>query len=76
MRFSTGQNLGDKKVVLQTPWPESYKGDMSDFPHFSEPRWSIIDSLRVSLNNLAILFFWNILLFVSAHYIFVKRSLR
>ena len=76
MTFATGKYLGDKKVVIQTPRPKGYKGDMSDFPHFSEPRWYIMDSLRVSLNNLAILFFWNALLFVSAHYIFVKRSLR
>ena len=76
MTISMGKDLGDKKVVIQTPRPENYRGDMSDFPHFSEPRWSVMDSLRVSLNNLAILFFWNVLFFVSAHYIFVKRSLR
>jgi len=76
MGFSIGKDLGDKRVVIQSPRPESYKGDMSDFPHFSEPKWSIADSLRASLSNLAILFLWNVLFFLAAHYIFVKRSLR
>ncbi len=59
-----------------SPPSESYKGDMSDFPYFSEPRWSINDSLRTVLGDLAILFLWNVLFFVAAHYVFVKRSLR
>jgi ABC-type transport system involved in multi-copper enzyme maturation permease subunit len=76
MGFSIGWNLGDKKVVSSSPRPERYKGDMSDFPHFGEPRWSIVDSLRTSLNNLTIIFLWNVLFFLAAHYVFVKRSLR
>ncbi len=76
MGLSIGWNLGGKRVVSQSPRPEEYKGDMSDFPHFTEPRWSIADSLRSSLSNLAILFLWNVLFFLAAHYIFVKRSLR
>jgi ABC-type transport system involved in multi-copper enzyme maturation permease subunit len=74
--FSMTITIKDKPMGAMSPAPEHYKGDMSDFPYFSEPRWSVTDSLRVSLNNFAILFLWNILLFISAHYIFVKRSLR
>ncbi|MFC1713808.1 ABC transporter permease subunit [Candidatus Poribacteria bacterium] len=76
MGLNIGRDLGGKRVVSQSPRPERYKGDMSDFPHFSEPRWSIADSLRTSLGNMAILFLWNVLFFLAAHYIFVKRSLR
>jgi len=63
-------------LTVSSPYPEQYSGDMSDFPYFNEPRWSIMDSLRTSLSNLGILFLWNILLFVTTHYIFAKRSLR
>jgi ABC-type transport system involved in multi-copper enzyme maturation permease subunit len=31
---------------------------------------------RIIPANVAILFLWNILFFVAAHYVFVKRSLR
>jgi ABC-type transport system involved in multi-copper enzyme maturation permease subunit len=66
----------DGKEITFHAGPPPYKGDLSDFPHFNEPEWSIIDSLRTSLNNLLILFLWNAVLFVAAHYVFVKRSLR
>ena len=69
-------DVGGERIVVESPQAEDYRGDMSDFPHFNEPAWSIIDSLRVSLINLAILLLWNILFFMAAHYIFVKRSLR
>jgi ABC-type transport system involved in multi-copper enzyme maturation permease subunit len=74
--ISMGREVAGKKFVVRTPSPEAYKGYMSDFPYFSERRWSIIDSLRSNLDNLFILFLWNILFFVAAHYVFLKRSLR
>jgi ABC-type transport system involved in multi-copper enzyme maturation permease subunit len=74
--FSMTRDVGGERIRVRSPQAEEYRGDMSDFPHFSEPRWSVIDSLRVNLNNLAVLLLWNALFFVLAHYIFVKRSLR
>jgi len=74
--FSMSRTVNGKELYITSPRPEQYKGDMSDFPYFNEPRWSVMDSLSTSLSNLLILFLWNILLFVIAHYIFVKRSLR
>jgi len=74
--FGMSRNIGGKEVYATSPRPEEYKNDMSGFPYFAEPRWSIMDSLRTSLHNLAILFLWSILFFVAAHYVFVKRSLR
>jgi hypothetical protein len=44
--------------------------------NFIELAWSVIDRLRANLNNLAVLFLWSVIFFVSAHCIFVKRSLR
>jgi len=61
---------------IRSPQPEEYKGDMSDFPNFTEQHWSVPDSLRISLINLTILFLWNALFFLGAHFIFVKRSLK
>jgi ABC-type transport system involved in multi-copper enzyme maturation permease subunit len=74
--FSMSRSIDGKQVHARSPRPEDYKGDMSDFPYFAEPRWSIMDSLRVTLTDMAVLFLWNILFFVAAHYVFVKRSLR
>jgi len=66
----------DGKEITFHAGPPIYKGDLSDFPHFSEPEWSVIDSLRSSLSNLFVLFLWNAILFIMAHYVFVKRGLR
>ncbi len=74
--FSTSRTVNGKQLHVGSPHPEQYGGDMSDFPFFSEPKWSVIDSLRASLINLFVLFLWNVVLFVAAHYVFVKRSLR
>ena len=74
--FGMSRKVNGKELYIQSPHPEHYNGDMSDFPYFEEPHWSIADSLRSSLSNLLILFLWNIILFMTAHYIFVKRSLR
>jgi hypothetical protein len=74
--FAANRYIDGKNFMITSPRPELYRGDMSDFPYFTERQWSIIDSLRVSLDDLAVLFLWNILFFVAAHYIFVKRSLR
>lgn len=74
--FSTPMRFGERWVRISSPMPEYYRGDMSDFPHFTEPEWSVVDSLRTSLSNLLILFLWNVFLFSAAHYAFMKRSLR
>jgi ABC-type transport system involved in multi-copper enzyme maturation permease subunit len=70
------RDIDGERVTFETPSPQEYEGDMSDFPYFTEPKWSVIDSLRLGLSNLAALFLWNVLLFVAAHYVFVKRDLR
>lgn len=74
--FSMTRTINSKQIHVRSPHPEQYKGGMSDFPYFHEQHWTIMDSLRTCLNNLGILFLWSVALFVSAHYIFVKRSLR
>lgn len=70
------RNIDGKRVEFRATRPEPYEGDMSDFPYFTESRWTIVDSLRISLNNLAVLLLWNVVLFVTAHYVFVRRSLK
>lgn len=70
------RDIDGERVTFETPSPQEYEGDMSDFPYFTESKWSVIDSLRLSLSSLAVLFLWNVLLFVAAHYVFVKRDLR
>ena len=74
--FSMSRAINGKELYVTSPSPEQYKGDMSDFPYFNEAHWAITDSLRTSLSNLFILFLWNVVLFVTAHYIFARRSLK
>jgi ABC-type transport system involved in multi-copper enzyme maturation permease subunit len=70
------RTINGKELYVTSPSPKQYKGDMSDFPYFNEAHWAITDSLRTSLSNLFILFLWNVVLFVTAHYIFARRSLK
>lgn len=71
-----GTVVDGKFIGFRTKPAESYEGDLSDFPHFTEPEWSVIDSLRASLNNLLALFLWNTVLFMTSYLAFIKRSLR
>ncbi|MFC1715260.1 ABC transporter permease subunit [Candidatus Poribacteria bacterium] len=74
-QWKTRHTIDGRTVRFRTPVPGEYRGNMDDFPFFSEPEWSIMNSLSINLSNLAILLLWNIILFMAAHYAFVNRSL-
>ncbi len=74
--FSSGATLNGKYINLQSPYPEEYAGDKSDFPRFSESRPSLADGLRSGLWDIAGLLVWNILLAGLAFSAFLRTDVR
>jgi ABC-type transport system involved in multi-copper enzyme maturation permease subunit len=74
--FSTGATLNGKYINLQSPWPQEYTGDKSDFPKFSESRPSLVDGLHNGLWDIAGLLVWNILLAGLAFSAFLRTDVR
>jgi ABC-type transport system involved in multi-copper enzyme maturation permease subunit len=74
--FSTGATLNGKYINLQSPFPQEYAGDKSDFPKFSESRPSLVDGLHNGLWDIAGLLVWNILLAGLAFSAFLRTDVR
>lgn len=74
--FSTGATLNGKYISLQSPLPQEYTGDKSDFPRFSESRPSLIDGIHNGLWDIAGLLVWNILLAGLAFSAFLRTDVR
>jgi ABC-type transport system involved in multi-copper enzyme maturation permease subunit len=74
--FSTGATLNGKYINLQSPFPQEYAGDKSDFPKFSESRPSLIDGLHNGLWDIAGLLVWNIILAGLAFSAFLRTDVR
>ncbi len=74
--FSTGATLNGKYINLQSPFPQEYSGDKSDFPKFSESRPSLVDGLHDGLWDIAGLLVWNILLAGLAFSAFLRTDVR
>jgi len=74
--FSTGATLNGKYIHLQSPFPQEYSGDKSDFPRFSESRPSLVDGLHDGLWDIAGLLVWNILLAGLAFSVFLRTDVR
>jgi ABC-type transport system involved in multi-copper enzyme maturation permease subunit len=74
--FSTGAELNGKYINLQSPFPQEYQGDKSDFPKFSESRPALVDGLHSGLWDIAGLIVWNILLAGLAFSAFLRTDVR
>jgi ABC-type transport system involved in multi-copper enzyme maturation permease subunit len=74
--FSTGATLNGKYINLQSPFPQEYAGDKSDFPKFSESRPSLLDGLHDGLWDIAGLLVWNIILAGLAFSAFLRTDVR
>jgi ABC-type transport system involved in multi-copper enzyme maturation permease subunit len=74
--FSTGATLNGKYINLQSPFPQEYAGDKSDFPKFSESRPPLIDGLHNGLWDIAGLLVWNIILAGLAFSAFLRTDVR
>jgi ABC-type transport system involved in multi-copper enzyme maturation permease subunit len=56
--------------------PKRYDGDMSDFPAFASPGPPIHERLGSSLFSIALLLLWNVVFFMGAHIVFIRRDIR
>jgi len=74
--FSMGTTVNGKYVSLESPWPQEYQGDKSDFPRFSESRPTFLDGLESGLWDIASLLVWNILLAGLAFSAFLRTDVR
>ncbi|MHB9027895.1 MAG: ABC transporter permease [Candidatus Latescibacterota bacterium] len=66
LRQSEGSFMGaiefrGKPVEMRSPFPEEYKGDMSDFPRFQPPEFTLREGLFSALGDIAGLVIWNLL---------------
>ena len=74
--FSSSATLNGKHINLESPFPQEYAGDKSDFPRFSESRPSLVDGLRHGLWDIAGLVVWNIILASLAFSAFLRTDVR
>ena len=74
--FSTSVKLNGKNVEVQSPRPEAYQGDMSDFPKFVERAPRLGDGLKNALGDIAGLLLWNIVLALLAFAVFLRADVR
>jgi ABC-type transport system involved in multi-copper enzyme maturation permease subunit len=74
--FGTTFMINGKRVPIDSPSPEEYQGDKSDFPHFVENQPSLALSLKDALFDIAVLMLWNIVLAVLAFSAFIFADVR
>jgi len=68
--------LPDKSIInIPEVRPKQYDGDMSDLPLFAYPNPSIPERLQSALFNTALLVLWNVICFLGAHIIFIRRDI-
>lgn len=74
--FSGGIIINGKSIYIESPRPEEYQGDKSDFPRFVESEPSLASSLRSALFDIAALMLWNIFLAILAFSSFLYKDIR
>jgi ABC-type transport system involved in multi-copper enzyme maturation permease subunit len=74
--FSTDITFQGKEILVQSPEPQEYQGDKSDFPKFAERRPPVGEGLKNALGDLAGLLLWNIVLAGLAISAFVRMDVR
>ncbi len=74
--FSTTVMIGGKSVHIESPRPEEYQGDKSDFPQFAESQPSLAQSLKNALFDIAGLIVWNLFLAALAFSAFLRADVR
>jgi ABC-type transport system involved in multi-copper enzyme maturation permease subunit len=74
--FATSVVLNGKSVFLQSPAPQEYPGDKSDFPRFFQTRTTLIDGLAEALWDIVGLLLWNITLAGLAFSAFIRADVR
>lgn len=74
--FTAYVSLNGKQIPVQSPFPQEFQGDRSDFPRFSESKSGLLGGFASGLWNFAGLLIWNIILAVLAFSSFVRADVR
>jgi ABC-type transport system involved in multi-copper enzyme maturation permease subunit len=74
--FGTNMMLNGKSIGVNSPRPQEYRGDKSDFPQFKESQSSILESINDALADLTGLVLWNIILAAGAFLAILKSDVR
>ena len=74
--FATNIDVGGRSILLTSPSPQEYRGDMSDFPRFAESMPSAVEAAGEALSDCAGLILWNIALAVCAFWAISKCDVR
>lgn len=74
--FGTTFMVNGKPVHIESPSPEEYQGDKSDFPQFTENRPSLLLSIKNALFDLVGLILWNLVLCLLAFSAFLYADVR
>ena len=65
-----------KFLSIDSPEPEQYQGDMSDFPVFRESESTFSRTLRDVMLDVSGLFLWNVVLCLGAFVAFLRADVR
>ncbi len=74
--YSTSATLNGKDIYLESPQPQEYEGDKSDFPRFMETKPTLLEGLEGGLWDIAGLLIWNIILAGLAFLAFLRTDVR
>ena len=74
--FSYDLNFQGRNIMMRSPYPEEYDGDMSDFPQFVETGVSPLRSTGAVLGNLTVLILWNLGMAFGAFFAFSHADVR
>jgi ABC-type transport system involved in multi-copper enzyme maturation permease subunit len=74
--FTVYVSLNGKQIPIQSPFPQEFQGDKSDFPKYSESKLGLLDAFASALWNVAALLTWNIVGAVLAFLAFARADVR
>jgi ABC-type transport system involved in multi-copper enzyme maturation permease subunit len=74
--FTAYVSLNGKQIPIQSPFPQEFQGDKSDFPKFSESKLGLLNGFAGGLWNIAVLLIWNIIGAVLAFSVFIRADVR
>lgn len=74
--FTVYITLNGRQIPIQSPFPQEYQGDKSDFPKYSESKPGLLEAFASVLWNVATLLTWNIIGAVLAFLAFARADAR
>jgi hypothetical protein len=74
--FGSGITVNGKYINIDSPYPQEYEGDKSDFPHFAESSPNLAGNIQEAFLDLAGLSLWNLILAMLAFWAISRCDVR